>query len=44
MPSQTICLAAVEIAIRPDEHCRSMVMPATEAGMPAAMAICRPTL
>ena len=35
MPSSTICLAAVAIAIRPDEHCRSIVMPGTVTGKPA---------
>ncbi len=30
--STMICLAAVAIAIRPDEHWRSMLMPATSTG------------
>ena len=30
-----ICFAAVAIAIRPEEHCRSTVMPATLSGSPA---------
>ena len=35
MSSSMICFAAVAIAIRPDEHCRSTVMPATLSGRPA---------
>ncbi|SKX89324.1 Uncharacterised protein [Mycobacteroides abscessus subsp. abscessus] len=35
MPSSTICLAAVAMAIRPDAHCRSTLMPDTELGSPA---------
>jgi hypothetical protein len=36
MPSTMICLAAVAIAISPDEHWRSMVCPETVTGNPAA--------
>ena len=32
------------IAIMPDEHCRSTVIPGTCTGMPAASALQRPTL
>ena len=35
MPSSTISLAAVAIAIRPEAHCRSTDMPATLVGSPA---------
>ena len=38
MPSTMICLAAVAIAIRPEEHWRSMVMPDTVTGRPARSA------
>ena len=37
-----ICLAAVAIAIKPDAHCRSSVMPATVTGKPARKAAVRP--
>ncbi|MNE11487.1 hypothetical protein D3C80_1042470 [compost metagenome] len=43
MRSTMICLAAVAMVIRPDEHWRSSVMPATETGKPAARAAMRPT-
>jgi hypothetical protein len=36
--SMTICFAAVAMAIRPDEHCRSIVIPETETGQPARKA------
>ena len=39
-----ICLAAVAIAIRPDEHWRSMVIPDTLTGQPARSATWRPIL
>jgi uncharacterized membrane protein len=42
--SMMICLAAVAIAIRPDEHCRSIVIPDTVTGHPARSATCRPIL
>ena len=35
-------MAAVAIAIRPEEHWRSMVMPLTVTGRPAARAAMRP--
>ncbi|CAM5706071.1 hypothetical protein SVIOM74S_05720 [Streptomyces violarus] len=38
MPSVTICLAAVAMAIRPDEHCRSIDIPDTVSGSPARRA------
>ncbi|MNE35622.1 hypothetical protein D3C80_1293940 [compost metagenome] len=40
--SVMICLAAVAMAIRPDAHCRSIVMPATLTGKPAARDAVRP--
>ena len=43
-PSTMTCLAAVAIAIIPDEHCRSIVIPETSTGMPARIAHCRATL
>ncbi len=42
MRSTMICLAAVAMVIRPDEHCRSMVMPGTVTGNPALSAAIRP--
>ncbi len=42
MRSTMICLAAVAIAIRPDEHCRSIDMPAVVTGRPARSAAVRP--
>ena len=36
MESTRICLAAVATAIRPEEHCRSMVCPGTVTGRPGA--------
>src|SRR5262245_16016949 len=36
MPSKVICLAAVAIAIRPEEHWRSMVCAGTATGRPRA--------
>ena len=42
MRSTITCLAAVAIAIRPDEHWRSIVMPATVTGRPARRAAVRP--
>ena len=44
MPSTMICLAAIEIAIRPEAHWRSTDMPATLVGSPARNAHCRATL
>jgi len=44
MSSSTICFAAVAIAIRPEEHCRSIDMPATLTGRPPASAHCRAVL
>jgi hypothetical protein len=38
MPSHMICLAIVAIAIRPEEHCRSIVIPGTDVGKPARIA------
>ena len=40
MPSEMICLAAMLIAIIPDEHCLSIVCPATESGRPASKRHC----
>src|SRR6476620_8321058 len=40
----TICLAAVAIAIRPEEHWRSIVIPETPTGQPARSATWRPIL
>src|SRR5690606_4894203 len=37
-----ICLAAVAMAIRPEAHWRSRVLPGTAAGKPAARAAVRP--
>ncbi len=37
-----ICLAAIAIAISPDEHCRSTVCPGTDIGNPAASDASRP--
>ena len=42
--SMTICFAAVAIAISPDEHWRSIVMPDTVTGQPARNATWRPML
>ena len=39
-----ISLAAVAIAIRPEAHCRSRLMPATLVGRPARKAACRAIL
>ena len=44
MPSCMIWWAAMPMAIIPDEHCRSTVIPGTCTGMPAASALQRPTL
>ena len=44
MPSTMICLAAMETAIRPEEHWRSTDWPETLTGRPAAAATWRPTL
>ena len=38
MRSVMICLAAVAMAISPDEHCRSIVIPETVTGQPARSA------
>ena len=38
MPSWMTCLAPMAIAIIPEEHCRSTVMPLTVSGNPAAIA------
>ena len=43
IPSSIICLAAVATAIRPEEHWRSIVIPDTDAGRPAAIAATRAT-
>src|SRR5581483_5386324 len=43
MPSCMISLAAVAIAIIPDEHCRSIDIAATVSGSPARSALCRAT-
>src|SRR3546814_5908864 len=40
--STTTCLAAVAIAMSPDAHWRSIVIPATETGSPARNAAVRP--
>jgi hypothetical protein len=40
-PSTMICLAAVAMAMSPEEHCRSMLMPDTVVGRPARRAACR---
>ena len=42
MRSTMTCLAAVAIAIRPEAHWRSMVMPDTPTGRPARSAAVRP--
>jgi len=44
MPSCRISLAAVAIAIIPDEHCRSSDIAATVSGSPARIALWRATL
>ena len=44
MLSWMICLAPVAIAIIPEEHCLSMVMPGTVDGNPAASTVIRPML
>ena len=44
IPSYRICLAAVAMAIIPEEHCRSILMPLTEEGNPPAKAAIRPML
>ena len=44
IPSEIICLAAVAIAIIPDEHCLSSVIPLTVTGRPAANAAFLATL
>src|SRR5215218_1440308 len=44
MPSCITCLAAVAMAIRPEEHCRSSDMPGTLCGSPARRAHCRAVL
>jgi hypothetical protein len=43
-PSWAISFATVAIAMRPEAHCRSMLMPATLDGRPARSADCRPML
>ena len=43
-PSLMMYFAAVATPIRPDEHCRSMVMPATVLGRPARSAAWRAML
>ena len=40
--SMTTCFDAMEMLMRPDEHCRSTVCPATVIGNPAAKAAVRP--
>ena len=40
--SVMICFAPVAIAISPDEHCLSIVIPGTECGKPAAIPLNRP--
>src|SRR5690606_14282663 len=42
--SRMICFAAVAMAIRPEPHCRSTLMPATLTGRPAATAALRAML
>ena len=42
--SEMTVFAATAIAIIPDEHCRSTVMPAVVTGRPAASAACLPLL
>ena len=42
--SMTTCLAAIEIAIRPEAHWRSMVWALTVTGQPARSATWRPML
>src|SRR5262245_9680444 len=44
IPSTTICFAAIDTLISPEEHWRSMVWPDTLIGSPAATAHCRATL
>ncbi len=44
MPSVMICLAAMAMAISPEEHLRSTLMPGTLVGKPARNALCRATL
>ena len=40
--STTTCFAALAMAIMPDEHCRSTLVPLTLAGKPAAKPLMRP--
>ena len=42
MLSVMICLEAVAIAIKPEEHCLSIVIPETVFGKPAAIPPSRP--
>ena len=44
MRSCTICFAAVATAISPEAHIRSIVIPATLTGSPAAATVSRATL
>src|SRR6202041_489162 len=41
MPSTTISLAAVAMAVKPEAHCLSTLIAAIDVGKPARMALCR---